>query len=136
MALGYDLTEPLDSRIIYHFTPKHHGLIKKASQWVIGYEEEYNLAEEIYIKIYKKQPKRYYWNVKRTNDELKVLGMQNSNKEYIGRFDLRNNIMHGYPIDHTVDSRQKPDNKALEILMKNHKITKKELKKISRGKVL
>ena len=51
-------------------------------------------------------------------------------------FDLNSNTMHGYPIDHRIDPRQKPDNTALKILKENNKITKTEMIKISRGKAL
>ena len=110
--------------------------MKDASQWIIGYKEEYDLAEEIYIQIYKCKSMRYYWNVKRTSSGLEKLGKQDSEYEYIGRFDLNSNTMHGYPIDHRIDPRQKPDNTALKILKENNKITKTEMIKISRGKAL
>lgn len=129
--------EPINSSINYKFIAKHHIPTPKASLWIITCQEEFALAKESYMDDYKSPTNdHYFWNVKRTSIGLEVLGKQNSQNEYIGRFELKNNNMHGYPIDYRIDPKQKPDNIALDKLKNKNKITKAEMMKISRGKAL
>lgn len=121
----------------YFFHPKHHGAVREASRWCIDYKVEFDLC----IKSRKNNKymldtdDKYSWNVLRDNDRLQQIGEQQGIAEYIARFDYDSSMkqLHGYPIDHTKNPREKPPNMVLKKLRVQNQISKKEMMKICKG---
>lgn len=128
--------------IDYYFIPKHRDIksYPNASHWVVNHKKEFDLAKESREKKYYLVDDRYSYNVypdPSNNRKLNLLGIQNNNNEYIGRFEYDKDkmVMHGYPIDHTRD-RKKPHNTILEKMLVDKKISKALKIRISRGQTL
>ena len=137
-----DISIPqLQINLQYIFYEKHRRHNKGQSVWIIDFQKEYELAKDSLLNEYKhrdRSSKYYYWNIKKNGKDFLELGKQNNRKEYIGRFELSQDekMMHGYPIDHTMDAKQIPHQNVLEEWHRKDIISKSELMKISRGKNL
>lgn len=126
--------------INYFFHPKHRSRRNRnASKWCISLEKEFSLAKESREHQFMiVGDNRFSWNVQRENGRLQQIGEREGKIEFIGRFELntQGNQLHGYPIDHTEDPKQRPNNEVVKLMGLANKLSKREMAKISSGERL
>ncbi len=140
MAFSINCTQKLHNQDDYFFHPKHRKAGNaNASVWCVSYKVEYILADTGIKNNYleTKCPLTAF-NVLKAQNSLQVVGHNSQNKPcYIAKFVNSNpNQWHGYPGDYIANNQDKPSQNTLEKFVSANLISKRDMRRISRGQKL